>query len=215
MGTFFKKTTILAQLNFQKKKVFSVALFAYFVIMRNAGPATQYKIFLLMLVVNYGVTWTVGISLFSANAFGFSGAVFGDVSPWCWIIPDNVFRMVFFYGPSVFVLFANIFLYVPILKTVQGGLSLIKRKVQRRFFLYIVVYSFCMLPGLCNRLQEVFYPQPVFSLVVLEAISFPLEGFLNALVYSQRKALKMELCSFWKGEPFEDSEDSNDIQSIY
>ena len=63
-------------------KIFSVAIFAFLSIIRNATKPQLESVFHIMLVVNYGGAFTVAFTALSANALGFAGAVEGDISPW-------------------------------------------------------------------------------------------------------------------------------------
>ena len=166
-----------------------------------------------MLVVNYLVPLFVGILLLLASSFGFSGEVTGDVTAWCWIDPDHrLFELTLFYAPATFIFLSIILLYFPILRELKYGFSSMKGRVQKRLFMYIVVFAFCMLPGLINRVHQFFSSQPIFYIIFMNAFMFPSQGLWNSIVYSQRRALKKEIAAWWSGRKPLESEMSRNIE---
>ena len=93
---------------------------------------------------------------------------------------------------------ANICLYIPILRKLRNTSLNVKKNVQTRLFLYVLTFSFCVLPGMINRLQHIFYPNPVFALCFIQCLTFPIQGFLNSLIYSKSKMMKTEIRKYWK-----------------
>lgn len=127
--------------------------------------------------------------------------------------------MFLYYVPAFVILVISFSLYIPILRQINSGLSEIKKSVQKKLFMYIMVYSYCILPGktlnrtesinlthtfegLVMRVQHFFSPDPIFPLFMITALSFPLQGFLNCIVYAaSRKGVLRVISNCERGHP--------------
>lgn len=85
----------------------------------------------------------------------------------------------------------NAVLYVLIVRKASTTESAAFNKVVIRLSLYILAALIANLPALINRLQNAIDPKkPIFALFILHAICNPLQGLVDAIVYSLSAPLR-------------------------
>jgi len=118
----------------------------------------------------------------------------------CWIkgsFPS--FRFGFYYGPMAFIWLANVILYILIIRKAAVTTSTAFKTVVVRLSLYILAAVLANFPALVNRIQNLIDPnRPIFVLFVLHALCNPLQGFVNAIVYSLSKPLRKAYKALFK-----------------
>ncbi|XP_071511766.1 cyclic AMP receptor-like protein A [Diadema antillarum] len=147
-------------------------------------------------IIYHIVTW--GISLLMA-CLPLIGDRYGPAGAWCWIKDEYpVWRFFMWYGPLVLLIVLMFVTYTYItyklrhrIRSWQGtyepeierSRQLIREEIKplRAYpFIYLVLSIF----PLINRIQNAVSPNnPIFALYLLHAMSDPLVGFVNAIVY--------------------------------
>ncbi|KNC98653.1 uncharacterized protein SPPG_06335 [Spizellomyces punctatus DAOM BR117] len=136
------------------------------------------------------------------------GPVFAPSVFWCWIGGKYTsYRMIFFYGPLWTVFIINVLGYMTIGWIVwrgnrrltsslevpfnRRGISIPSQRTSAAIKRYILKTSFYLLAFFINwliptvnRIQNMADPTyPIYGLFILHAVSAPLQGFLNSVVY--------------------------------
>ncbi|XP_074657703.1 cyclic AMP receptor-like protein A isoform X1 [Tubulanus polymorphus] len=151
------------------------------------------------------VAWL--FSLFMA-CLPFIGDHYGPAGAWCWVVDDARWRFGIWYGPLfgiIFMLF-SVYIYITVMvkrrvKTWEGlydpdterKKQMLKEDV-KPLIAYPCVYLVCSSFSLINRIQNAVNPgNPVFALVLLQAIFSPVQGMLNAIVFGLDKNTRSKL----------------------
>jgi len=115
--------------------------------------------------------------------------LFVNTGLWCWItgVHHELFRWMFFYGPTIIVLIYVVAVYVLVSRKIHqqnsmsDGLS-VDTTIQKTFRLYIIGWCLCWAPAIIDRVQGLFQPtNPIFFLQCLHAFLTPLGGFCNSI----------------------------------
>jgi hypothetical protein len=133
---------------------------------------------------------------------------FGNIGFWCWITRDyNAMRWYFYYVPLTIVLIALVGIFFDIhgfIKSHQDDLHEHEtyRKKQKtkkiEMLVYILVFIAVQAPGFLNRMYDAVYPdaKEKFFLSFLTALCFPLQGFINSLIFLKSRAVSRHLRAF-------------------
>ncbi|XP_052218131.1 cyclic AMP receptor-like protein A [Dreissena polymorpha] len=143
-------------------------------------------------VVCWGLALSIACVPFIGNHYGPAGA-------WCWVVEDWRWRLGIWYGPQIVALFILMIVYIYIscvlsrkVSTWEGTYDpntertkqLLKEDI-RPLRLYPFVYLAISIFPIINRIQNaVDVHNPVYALMILQAIFSPSQGFLNAIVFA-------------------------------
>lgn len=110
----------------------------------------------------------------------------------CWIRGSfPLYRIVFYYGPMATIWLACLVFYILISRKAAKVHSSAFKTVVIRVSLYILAAVVSNFPALLNRIQNIVDPtSPVFALFILHSIFNPLQGLMNAIVYSSSAPLR-------------------------
>ncbi|XP_071798279.1 cyclic AMP receptor-like protein A isoform X1 [Asterias amurensis] len=152
------------------------------------------------------VCWTTALFV---SLLPFIGDNYGPAGAWCWIKEEaTAWRFFVWYGPLFIIIIATFIMYSYIIyvlnkkvKSWQGtyepeierNRQILKaeiRPLQAYPFIYLALSVF----PLINRIQNAAKPgQPVFALVILHALTSPLQGLVNAVVYGMDRETRSRL----------------------
>ncbi|CAC5423333.1 GCR1 [Mytilus coruscus] len=168
-----------------------VACITFNLFMNVVRRTTTEKFEWLYHVFCWGVSLVLSLLPFINDHYGPAGA-------WCWIESDVGWRVGIYYGPLFVILIGLVITYLYIVYSLYRKASswqgtydpdterqkqMLKEDIKPLTaypFVYIAVSIF----PLINRIQNAVAPNsPVFALVVLQALSSPLQGAVNAVVY--------------------------------
>ncbi|VDI25966.1 Hypothetical predicted protein [Mytilus galloprovincialis] len=168
-----------------------VACITFNLFMNVVRRTTTEKFEWLYHVFCWGVSLVLSLLPFINDHYGPAGA-------WCWIESDIGWRVGIYYGPLFVILIGLVITYLYIVYSLYRKASswqgtydpdterqkqMLKEDIKPLTaypFVYIAVSIF----PLINRIQNAVAPDsPVFALVVLQALSSPLQGAVNAVVY--------------------------------
>ncbi|XP_071160101.1 cyclic AMP receptor-like protein A isoform X1 [Mytilus edulis] len=168
-----------------------VACITFNLFMNVVRRTTTEKFEWLYHVFCWGVSLVLSLLPFINDHYGPAGA-------WCWIESDIGWRVGIYYGPLFVILIGLVITYSYIVYSLYRKASswqgtydpdterqkqMLKEDIKPLTaypFVYIAVSIF----PLINRIQNAVAPDsPVFALVVLQALSSPLQGAVNAVVY--------------------------------
>lgn len=182
--------------------------------------------------VYHVVSWGYPI-LWSSIVLGMNR--FGRASNWCWLIPDEpraYFSWRFFTFLPVYVLmFFNIAVYIGVCVSLRRMLRQTKYatifssvdrrkelKALRQLSIIMIAFFITWIPPMANRLTESLNPLSVyFWLDMAQAITNPLQGFWNVVLYGYRfvpryyRAFK-NWKSKWVNKRIELNEKRNDME---
>eukprot|EP01125_Pyxidicula_operculata_P006769 TRINITY_DN2323_c0_g1_i1.p1 TRINITY_DN2323_c0_g1~~TRINITY_DN2323_c0_g1_i1.p1 ORF type:complete len:358 (-),score=69.66 TRINITY_DN2323_c0_g1_i1:134-1207(-) len=145
-----------------------------------------------------------GFALIAATV-PFSTSSYGIAGLWCWLDWDNgqLWRWTLFYIPLFVMMLVVIVLYGLISYTVSSRLNTQSsvdyekaKKLIKKLQLYPIIFVGCYLFSIINRIYDWASPQDSFALYLLESLTTPLVGFVNALVYGLDENVK----SLWKAQ---------------
>lgn len=146
-------------------------------------------------ILSWGVSLIISLAPVFADTYGPAGV-------WCWIIGKGEWRFGMWYGPLFFTVCVLFLIYPYIIWTVHkldkaaalGELNPIKKRAMvyvlndvKPSIAYPIVYLLVSVFPLVNRIQNGIADEPSFAIVVLHAISSPLQGALNAVVFALSK----------------------------
>ena len=129
-----------------------------------------------------------------------------NLGAWCWFNANEVgLRFGTFYA-WVFacitynVVAATIVLYFIKKKQKQSGFKLSKRTLQsaKNQLLYIAALCIAYGPSSITRIVQTFSGQEVFWLQIIQALTLPLQGFLNCIIYLTIRRVILRKYSFVK-----------------
>ncbi|KAJ8038413.1 Cyclic AMP receptor-like protein A [Holothuria leucospilota] len=130
----------------------------------------------------------------------FIGNHYGPAGAWCWVQEgDDVWRFAVWYIPLFLLIGVMFIVYIIIVYRVnrQAGLwqgsyspdqerqrAMLKEFV-KPLKIYPLIYMILFIFPLINRLQNAISKssEPIFAITLLHAVSSPLHGFINAVVY--------------------------------
>jgi len=103
---------------------------------------------------------------------------------WCWISdPNSIFRLLLYF-PDTVIFMALVLLYGLIRFKLRRTQSTMANEICRKMSIYLLTYMFINFFAIVNRFQNFFFPKDaIFTLYLLQFITQPLQGFLNALAY--------------------------------
>lgn len=147
----------------------------------------------------HAVSWGIPL-IFAFLPFAFQtkelGPIYVHIGNWCWIGGNySLFRMYLFYGLVWAIFLYNVICYSIVgykisqmskfLNDTQHAMK--TRKHTSRFVLKTLVYMGAFLINwvfsTANRIQALVDPTPSYFLNLLQCITLPLQGFMNALIY--------------------------------
>ncbi|XP_072036842.1 uncharacterized protein [Amphiura filiformis] len=163
-------------------------------------------------ILYHFVGW--GIPLFM-SLLPFIGDHYGPAGAWCWITDESSdgthWRFAIWYGPLYILIFLMLICYVYVLFTLKKMTGIyqgtqepqpqhaerdrrqIKEEI-RPLVAYPCIYMVLSTFSLINRIQNAVAPDhPVFALVVLHAMTIPMIGAINALVYGLDRTTRRKL----------------------
>ncbi|XP_038050471.1 cyclic AMP receptor-like protein A isoform X2 [Patiria miniata] len=152
------------------------------------------------------VCWTVALAI---SLLPLIGDNYGPAGAWCWIKEESTaWRFFTWYGPLFIIIIAMFIMYSYIIfilnkkvKSWQGtyepeierNRQILKaeiRPLQAYPFIYLALSVF----PLINRIQNAANPgHPIFALVILHALTSPLQGLVNAVVYGMDRETRSRL----------------------
>lgn len=128
----------------------------------------------------------------------FAGNHYGPAGAWCWIVNDLGWRFGIWYGPLFIAIAVLVVTYIYIIVTLNRRLStwhgtydpdserqaaMLKEDI-KSLRAYPFIYLAASIFPLINRIQNAAAPDdPVFALVILAALTAPLHGAMNAIVF--------------------------------
>ncbi|XP_077988029.1 cyclic AMP receptor-like protein A isoform X2 [Glandiceps talaboti] len=151
----------------------------------------------------WGVSFIIACLPLIGNHYGPAGA-------WCWISGDNAttWRFAIWYGPLFVIIFLMFVVYTYIIihvnrkvKAWEGtydpeterSKQLLKEEI-KPLLVYPFIYLLISIFPLINRIQNaVSHNNPIFVLVLLHALTSPLQGAINAIVYGLDKETRSRL----------------------
>ena len=146
-------------------------------------------------IISWGLALILSLIPISTGAYGPAGM-------WCWIISVDGRRFGMWYGPLSFTISVLLFVYPYIIWKVyklskeaeKGHLDEIKQRAMlylkndvKPLIIYPIVYLIVSVFPLVNRIHNSASSDPIFALIVLHAMSSPLQGGLNGIVYALSK----------------------------
>ncbi|XP_070537843.1 cyclic AMP receptor-like protein A isoform X2 [Ptychodera flava] len=157
---------------------------------------------LIYHIVCWGLSLVIACLPFIADHYGPAGA-------WCWIAGDQatLWRFFIWYGPLFVIIFLMFVVYTYIIihvnrkvKAWEGtydpdterSKQLLKEEIKPLIaypFIYLIISIF----PLINRIQNAVSNDPIFALVILHALTSPLQGAVNAIVYGLDKETRSRL----------------------
>lgn len=165
-----------------------VAINAWLVTMK------QYNLQNPILVICHALGWALPFVL---SLYNYLFDNFGQQDPafhsWCWIQDQHVTaRMVTYYGPLIILWSVTVVLYLALLFRFQRSHTSENhqshRKAKRMILSFLAVFIGCKVFALVNRMQNAFdSSNPIFILIVLQAATDPLRGFMDCVVYTFAK----------------------------
>jgi len=117
---------------------------------------------------------------------GYFNDIYGPTEEelWCWIKKEYMpLRFGFYYGPLVFFWIFNVIIYILLSRSDTLSYEYLMKEGRKKLRLYLLVLILCKLPALTNRLANAFYSDPIYALIVFQAIFDSLFGFFDSLVY--------------------------------
>nr|XP_006816465.1 PREDICTED: cyclic AMP receptor-like protein A-like isoform X2 [Saccoglossus kowalevskii] len=157
-------------------------------------------------LIYHVICW--GLSLL-ISLLPFIGDHYGPAGAWCWINGENdtTWRFVIWYGPLFVIIFLMfcIYLYIIIhvnrkVKAWEGtydpeterSKQLLKEEI-KPLLVYPFIYLIISIFPLINRIQNAISHDPIFAFVLLHALTSPLQGAINAIVYGLDKETRSRL----------------------
>ncbi|XP_022093839.1 cyclic AMP receptor-like protein A isoform X1 [Acanthaster planci] len=157
-------------------------------------------------ILYHAICWTVALVI---SLLPLIGDNYGPAGAWCWIKEESTaWRFFTWYGPLFIIIIAMFILYSYIIfilnkkvKSWQGtyepeierNRQILKaeiRPLQAYPFIYLALSVF----PLINRIQNAANPgNPIFALVILHALTSPLQGLVNAVVYGLDRETRSRL----------------------
>eukprot|EP00835_Amoeboradix_gromovi_P004542 NODE_359_length_10180_cov_0.431703.p4 type:complete len:337 gc:universal NODE_359_length_10180_cov_0.431703:4143-3133(-) len=122
---------------------------------------------------------------------------FGVVGAWCWYRAQYIgLRFGTFYAFVFFSVFFNIIVSLMVMwyiRSLTGKFPKNKNLMRsgQRQLLYVVAFIFSFGPSSITRIVQLITGQQVYMLTVLQALTLPLQGFLNCIVYLILKQVKL------------------------
>ena len=130
---------------------------------------------------------------------------------WCWFDATAVgLRFGFFYGEVFFAIFYNIAVAVVVVlyirrtekRVSEGGMTLATAdkkafKAAKNQLYYVAAFLITFGPGALNRLIQL-GGQSYFGLQCIQAFVFPLQGFLNCIIYLTLQKVSIKTLFFAK-----------------
>ncbi|XP_072032445.1 uncharacterized protein [Amphiura filiformis] len=163
-------------------------------------------------IMYHCVGW--GIPLF-VSALPFIGDHYGPAGAWCWITDEYMdgteWRFSIWYGPLFIIIFLMFICYIYVLFTLKKMIGVYQgtqepqpqhaerdrrliRKEIRPLAAYPCIYLVLSIFALINRIQNAVAPDdPIFALVILQAITSPMVGAINAIVYGLDRTTRKKL----------------------
>lgn len=112
---------------------------------------------------------------------------YADVGPWCFLVPDSLFRL-FYYVPLTVVFLVNFGVFIAVRLRIAQHKYSIEARMNVMVSFYLVAFLASQMPSLTNGLQNFFQPDnPVWLLYIFQALFQPMQGFFNCLVYGKNE----------------------------
>lgn len=147
-------------------------------------------------LISWGLPTLIACASFLLQPILEQGPVYVPIGLWCWVSSNySIYRIILFYGPVWLVFLYNAICYSVIgwkLRRLSKLLSNSRYKKTgkhtSRFVVKTLVYMLAFVINwscsTANRVQGILNPEnPVFGLHLAQAITLPLQGFLNSLIY--------------------------------
>lgn len=141
----------------------------------------KYRYFFHIVAWGFGIGASVAPLVKGGYGIMFPGHAFS----WCWIDgPHADYRMILYF-PDTFICLLLIIMYLLTrhrLKSTQGTLA---NAICRKMSIYLLVYVCINVFAIINRLENFFSKDKtiVFPLFIMQFLTQPLQGFLNAIAY--------------------------------
>jgi len=115
-----------------------------------------------------------------------------DIKAWCWIAGNNGYRMLL-YVPDVIIYISMITLYCFLRFRLYNSRNSQSVIICRKMSIYLLTYVVINTFAIVNRMQDFFMPDvDIFALYVLQFLTQPSQGFLNAIAYSWNEPVFQE-----------------------
>jgi len=159
-----------------------IGCYMFLALYKSVELETLDKYRFIFHMISWGYALAAGLAPLIKGKYGimFPGHHFS----WCWIRDSHSgFRMMLYF-PDTIIFVVLIILYMLTrqrLKSTQGTLA---NEICQKMSMYLLVYVFINLFAIINRLQNFFAPDDiVFPLFLMQFLTQPLQGFLNAIAY--------------------------------
>jgi len=150
--------------------------------------------------VYHGCVW-----IFAGLAAGLPwiNKAYGIAGLWCWIVWEwQAYRWSLYYFPLFVVILCTLVLYSLTYVSVVENLKIQRRSVTdkdaqqllSKLQVYPVIFFIVYVFSIINRIYDWASPDDSFPLYVLESLTTPMIGFINAIVYISHPEMRI----FWK-----------------
>ena len=160
-----------------------IAVKMYYLIVKRTSPEKLLLTLKRDVIITYIFTGCFALIFLFTNQFGA-----GDGAPWCWIIGSDVTRIDALYVSLIISYVVSWVAYAYIGYSIKGSddenLAEAEIQVKNKLESYHRVYMFCWSWGLLNVIVSSSTKRPCFATQLLLAIFQPMQGFLNAMVYT-------------------------------
>lgn len=169
------------------------------------------------------VTWTVTLLCTIIPNFT---AAYGPANVWCWINKDakggNVYRFTTFFVPFYIAWFIIVVGYVWIYQVARKNLVTMRNEDREkaeaqiaRLRYYPIIFVVMYIPATINRVYNWISDDDIYVLFILQALTAPAVGFVNALAYGLDRDVRNVLanvfirrgmCSYCLGDVLHDED---------
>ena len=175
-----------------------LSVYLYQILVKKANKNHNFEV--LYHFVGWGIPFAICAYLVYEEVYG-SDKVFGGAQQaWCWIdshapkkqeLSSNGIsrQFAFFYTPQAIVFIMNAYNYSVLINGIKG--SILGEKLRKRLLWYLLSFLCVAIWGMLHRTYQVLISdhRPNLYLSILESFFSPLQGFLNAIVYSTSKTI--------------------------
>jgi hypothetical protein len=160
-----------------------ISIKMYYLIVKRYSPHKLLKGIDKHVGIIYFISLSYALIIYSVGAYGVD-------TDWCWIDSgkDEALRYYALYISLIIVMMitGGSLLYVGL--TVKGSsdasLAEAEKRVEHKLRYYVLIFNFCWVWGLLNRIIESSTGHTNFTASLLQAMFQPLQGFLNSIIYT-------------------------------
>jgi len=134
---------------------------------------------------------------------------YGVAGIWCWIIRSgagSVWRFIVFYIPLYLFILLVLIMYAIVVAVIIENKRKVKKlkksgedktkKLIARLFLYPIIFLLLYIMPTVNRIQNWVSTTDILALYILQALTAPLLGFCNSLVYGLNSDTKKQFSDY-------------------